>query len=265
MTCGRACFAPLLSSRAVTFPAGGKPDISAIVLSVCASGAENCAQALKFAFVSQPPARVRVNPPGVSWVVSFHTPQGPLVGRSGCFIWLAAERFILLEVLKKVDTAAVLKYICFAQVLRLADWELSRSDPPVPARFPLAAASPPVLSDRLHLRAGLRLEARRAPRASPQGMVQTSLVALAAAVARAAPRLRKAPIALTDAAAERIRALLDKRNKARCKAEGSSRGCDASSSPLCKLSLGHWMSLSATRLWCCGAVPATLCQCTLQT
>ena len=70
--------------------------------------------------------------------------------------------------------------------------------------------------------ASLRLEARCAPKASPQGMVQTSLAALAAAVARAAPRLRKAPIALTDAAAERIRALLDKRNKARfCKAEGS--------------------------------------------
>lgn len=34
VTCGRACFAPLLSSRAVTFPAGGIPDISAIVLSV---------------------------------------------------------------------------------------------------------------------------------------------------------------------------------------------------------------------------------------
>ena len=32
VTCGSACFAPLLSSRAVMFPAGGKPDISAIVL-----------------------------------------------------------------------------------------------------------------------------------------------------------------------------------------------------------------------------------------
>ena len=70
-------------------------------------------------------------------------------------------------------------------------------------------------NNRLSLGASLHLKARRSANASPQGMVQTSLAALAAAVARAAPRLRKAPIALSDAAAERIRALLDKRNKAR--------------------------------------------------
>jgi hypothetical protein len=48
-------------------------------------------------------------------------------------------------------------------------------------------------------------------------MVQPSLALLAAAVSRAtsraSPRLRKAPITLTDAAADRIRQLLDKRNK----------------------------------------------------
>lgn len=44
-------------------------------------------------------------------------------------------------------------------------------------------------------------------------MVQRSLALLAAAVSRAAPRLRKAPLVLTDAAADRIRELLDKRNK----------------------------------------------------
>ena len=44
-------------------------------------------------------------------------------------------------------------------------------------------------------------------------MVQPSLALLAAAVSRAAPRLRKAPIVLTDAAANRIRDLLDRRNK----------------------------------------------------
>ena len=43
-------------------------------------------------------------------------------------------------------------------------------------------------------------------------MVQPSLKLLAAAV-RAAPRLRKAPIQLTDAAAERIRDLLSRREK----------------------------------------------------
>lgn len=43
-------------------------------------------------------------------------------------------------------------------------------------------------------------------------MVQPSVKLLAAA-ARAAPRLRKAPIQLTDAAAERIRELLSKREK----------------------------------------------------
>jgi hypothetical protein len=46
-------------------------------------------------------------------------------------------------------------------------------------------------------------------------MVHGSLAALAAAVARAAPRLRRAPIALSDAAAERIRALLGQRSKVR--------------------------------------------------
>ena len=88
-------------------------------------------------------------------------------------------------------------------------------------------------------------------------MVQTSLAALAAAVARAAPRLRKAPIALTDAAAERIRALLDKRNKARRKAEGSPwlRRNQLFSVQVC---LCHWVSLLPQD---CGSVPAALCQC----
>jgi hypothetical protein len=46
-------------------------------------------------------------------------------------------------------------------------------------------------------------------------MVYTSLVALAAKASRAAPRLRllKSPVTLTDAAADRIRQLLDKRSK----------------------------------------------------
>lgn len=44
-------------------------------------------------------------------------------------------------------------------------------------------------------------------------MVQPSLSLLAAVAKRAAPRLRKAPIVLTDAAAERIKTLLEKRNK----------------------------------------------------
>lgn len=47
-------------------------------------------------------------------------------------------------------------------------------------------------------------------------MVQPSLALLAAAVSRAAPRLRKAPLVLTDAAANRIRELLDKRQKVPC-------------------------------------------------
>ena len=42
----------------------------------------------------------------------------------------------------------------------------------------------------------------------------TTLLALAAQAARrAAPRLRKAPIELTDAAAERVRSLLGRREK----------------------------------------------------
>lgn len=92
--------------------------------------------------------------------------------------------------------------------------------------------------------------ARRTLDASPQGMVQTSLAALAAAVARAAPRLRKAPIALTDAAAERIRALLDKRNRARCKAEGSHVAV-TQAALLCATVLGSLDEPAVPRLWCC--------------
>ena len=45
-------------------------------------------------------------------------------------------------------------------------------------------------------------------------MVSSSLLALAAATAaRATARLRKAPISLTDGAADRVRDLLNKRNK----------------------------------------------------
>ena len=44
-------------------------------------------------------------------------------------------------------------------------------------------------------------------------MVRVSLVALAQAARRAAPRVRKAPVEITEAAAERIRSLLDKREK----------------------------------------------------
>ena len=51
-------------------------------------------------------------------------------------------------------------------------------------------------------------------------MVQPSLKLLAAAV-RAAPRLRKAPIQLTDAAAERIRDLLSRREKVLALSSGS--------------------------------------------
>ncbi|KAK9840566.1 hypothetical protein WJX81_001685 [Elliptochloris bilobata] len=57
-------------------------------------------------------------------------------------------------------------------------------------------------------------------------MVHTSLAAFAAAVARAAPRLRKAPIALSDAAAERIRWLLEKRNKEFLRLGVKRRGCN---------------------------------------
>ncbi|CAL5223954.1 g6558 [Coccomyxa viridis] len=56
-------------------------------------------------------------------------------------------------------------------------------------------------------------------------MVQPSLKLLAAAV-RAAPRLRKAPIQLTDAAAERIRDLLSRREKEYLKLGVKRRGCN---------------------------------------
>ena len=46
-------------------------------------------------------------------------------------------------------------------------------------------------------------------------MVHSSLAALAQAVRRAAPRPRKAALELTDAAVERIKGLLEKRNKVR--------------------------------------------------
>lgn len=44
-------------------------------------------------------------------------------------------------------------------------------------------------------------------------MVHPSVSVLAAAVRRAAPRLRKAPITLTEAAASRIKTLLERRDK----------------------------------------------------
>ena len=44
-------------------------------------------------------------------------------------------------------------------------------------------------------------------------MVRVSLLALAQAAVRASPRLRKAPVEITEAAAERVRSLLDKRDK----------------------------------------------------
>jgi iron-sulfur cluster assembly protein len=60
-------------------------------------------------------------------------------------------------------------------------------------------------------------------------MVYTSLAALAAKTgARAAPRLRllKSPVTLTDAAADRIRQLLDKRSKEYLKLGIKRRGCN---------------------------------------
>ncbi|EIE18454.1 iron-sulfur cluster assembly protein IscA [Coccomyxa subellipsoidea C-169] len=57
-------------------------------------------------------------------------------------------------------------------------------------------------------------------------MVQPSLSLLAAVAKRAAPRLRKAPIVLTDAAAERIKTLLEKRNKEFLKLGVKTRGCN---------------------------------------
>ena len=55
---------------------------------------------------------------------------------------------------------------------------------------------------------------RAAARGKPMVKPTLSLLALAAQAARrAAPRLRKAPIELTDAAAERVRELLGKRDK----------------------------------------------------
>lgn len=44
-------------------------------------------------------------------------------------------------------------------------------------------------------------------------MVRLGVVALAQAARRASPRLRKAPVEITEAAAERVRSLLEKREK----------------------------------------------------
>ena len=46
-------------------------------------------------------------------------------------------------------------------------------------------------------------------------MVSLSLAVLAQTASRSLPRLRKAPVSLTDAAAERVKKLLDQRHKAR--------------------------------------------------
>ena len=51
-------------------------------------------------------------------------------------------------------------------------------------------------------------------------MVHSSLVALAQAARRAAPRPRKAALELTDAAVERVKGLLEKRNKVRQRVYG---------------------------------------------
>ncbi|KAK9807810.1 hypothetical protein WJX72_010076 [[Myrmecia] bisecta] len=57
-------------------------------------------------------------------------------------------------------------------------------------------------------------------------MVHSSLVALAASAARATSRLRRAPISVTDVAAERVKALLSKRNKEYLRLGVKRRGCN---------------------------------------
>lgn len=57
-------------------------------------------------------------------------------------------------------------------------------------------------------------------------MVYPSFSVFAAAVSRAAPRLRKAPITITDAAANRIKELLASRDKHYLKLGVRRRGCN---------------------------------------